>query len=293
MQLNFLSIPCPVSVAFQSLSAKTNSPEEGERVYLVKYMIHHRGVGRSSVITGSSIHNQQIERLWRDVYRVVVRQFKNLFYLEQYGLLDPLNENDLYALHIPRINRALVEFQRQHNHHPVSISLSPAQEMSAMQIDPLHNDTNYGIDMYTVWSTRKNRKIHKTNKSKQKNYMAATTTPLTTPQTPFVQSQLLTLMSLPPSGLQDHHTDILLTPEVEGYPPKALNRVVGGDGPSFCCCGAGEGRGWGWGWGWMSILCNCVLCSQLSSTEQGLEARMTLRKALRELQVQFRHDMCY
>ena len=31
---------------------------------------------------------------------------------------------------------------------PVSIHLLPAQEMSVMQIDPLHNDNNYGIDMY-------------------------------------------------------------------------------------------------------------------------------------------------
>ena len=104
-----------------------------ENVEVARYMIQHRGVGRSSIITGSSTHSQRIERLWRDVYRVVVRQFQNLFYyLEQYGLLDPLNENDVCALHyvyMPRINRALAEFQRQHNNHPLRTerNLTPRQ----------------------------------------------------------------------------------------------------------------------------------------------------------------------
>ena len=88
-------------------------------------------------------------------YRVVVRQFKNLFfYLEQYGLLDPLNENDLYALHyiyIPRINRALMEFQRQHNHHPLRTegNLTPRQifEVSSRSAEADTMDTCvYGVE---------------------------------------------------------------------------------------------------------------------------------------------------
>ena len=61
---------------------------------------------------------------------VVVRQL--FYYTEEYGLLNPLNENDRYALHciyIPRINRALMEFQRHYNYHPLRTehNLTPTQ----------------------------------------------------------------------------------------------------------------------------------------------------------------------
>ncbi len=59
----------------------------------------------------------------RDVGRIVIRSFRNLFYyLEENNFLDPLLEVDLFALHVvynPRINRALQEFKRQHNNHPL------------------------------------------------------------------------------------------------------------------------------------------------------------------------------
>ena len=43
-------------------------------------MLHHRGVDRNSMITGASIHNQRIERLWRDVHQSVAILYYCLFY---------------------------------------------------------------------------------------------------------------------------------------------------------------------------------------------------------------------
>ena len=94
-----------------------------ENVDIARFMLVTRDVGQNSVICGSSTHNQIIECLWRDVRRVVLCQYQNIFsYLEAYNLLDCLLDVHLFALHyvyIPRINRALDEFVRQYNNHPL------------------------------------------------------------------------------------------------------------------------------------------------------------------------------
>ena len=87
----------------------------------------------AAVITGSSTHNQRIERLWRDVHRCVAVLFHDTIYLlEHEDKLDPLNEIDLYCLHyvyLPRIQSALQSFIESLNNHSISTehSLTPNQ----------------------------------------------------------------------------------------------------------------------------------------------------------------------
>lgn len=105
------------------LPSRIRTDQGRENYEIARHMLRHRGSDRRSVLVGSSVHNQRIERLWRDLHRCVTGIYYRLFYhLEHCGLLNPLDERDLFALHyvyLPRINDSIGAFAESWNHHGI------------------------------------------------------------------------------------------------------------------------------------------------------------------------------
>ena len=117
-----------VLTVFQNAASEFGWPSRvrgdhgGENVDVASMMTEVRGDGRGSCISGPSIRNQRIERLWREVFRCTSFLFHCVFYaLEDSGYLDISNDNHLAILHyvyLPRINYALQEFAGAFNLQP-------------------------------------------------------------------------------------------------------------------------------------------------------------------------------
>jgi hypothetical protein len=51
----------------------------GENVLVADFMINARGVGKNAFRTGKSVHNQRVERLWKDVIERCTITFMDIF----------------------------------------------------------------------------------------------------------------------------------------------------------------------------------------------------------------------
>ena len=144
--------------------SRVRSDQGGENIDVARVIISRRGTGRRSHIAGASVHNQRIERTWRDTFSNVCHLFYGLFYeLENLGFLDPLDERDLFCLHyvfVPRINCQLQQFVQAWNRHPLRTegNSSPlllwTVGMQEAVCNPTHPDhttvldglTSFGVD---------------------------------------------------------------------------------------------------------------------------------------------------
>lgn len=126
----------------------------GENWDIAQFMVDNRGTDRKSVITGKSVHNQRIERFWRDVRKEVLNYYIDLFDWFIYGdeeednyyngLIDLDNPRDIFCLHylfIPRINEDLETFQEVWNLH----KLSTEKNKSPYQLLRIHEENSGAI----------------------------------------------------------------------------------------------------------------------------------------------------
>ena len=121
-------------------------------------MIKETGPRRGSMITGPSMHNQKIERLWRDVFDGVIGFCYELFsFMKENGILDLFNKIDIAALHftfIPLIDEKLDAWRHAWSKHRIrTIKTSPLRLWVAGQINcPLNHMSegqlrNFGVEV--------------------------------------------------------------------------------------------------------------------------------------------------
>ena len=96
--------------------------DHGRENYLVAvHMLECRGHDRNSMITGSSVHNQWIELLWRDMHCCVTSVYYRLFYyLEHHNHApEPRQQVPLLCFALCLFIQSLKLFKEGWNHHGV------------------------------------------------------------------------------------------------------------------------------------------------------------------------------
>lgn len=108
------------------MPSRVRMDEGVENADVARFVNATQGVDRGSVLIGTSVHNQRIERLWVDVFKGCLALFYQVFmYLEEQNVLDVSSDEDMFCLHYvfkPVIDQRLKVFQESYNRHPLTTS---------------------------------------------------------------------------------------------------------------------------------------------------------------------------
>ncbi|KAL1270812.1 hypothetical protein QQF64_029828 [Cirrhinus molitorella] len=140
------------------IPSRVRSDHGGESLQVALFMNLVLGLQRRSHITGETVHNQRIERLWRDVFLHVLQPFYIFYTLENSELLEPNNDIHKVSLRIvflPQIQAKLQHFKEAWNHHALRTenNKTPTQiwtegMLSRIETDSIAINNVFGDNLY-------------------------------------------------------------------------------------------------------------------------------------------------